>query len=344
MNSREDLYKKAGVDTELADNLVDWLNNDSAGVTTTTGKVVSGIGGFAALFAPNLRGIDTPILVSSTDGVGTKLLLGIEHKQLEGLGLDLVGMCVNDLYTVGARPMFFLDYYATGKLDKEQFQAILRGIKHGLAACDTALLGGETAELPGLYQSGEFDLAGFVVGMVDKNKILGPERVKSGAQLYAIASSGFHSNGYSLIRRWLKDSPQQLTPELLARLLTPTKIYHEVPDLLAQSGNDTLLALAHITGGGISGNLPRVIPAGHACIIDRRSIPTPAWMRAFIEGNGSSCEQVEPVFNLGAGMIAVVNAQSAERFLGAAQNLGLVTTLLGHVEKSSGEARVEYRS
>lgn len=338
----KDLYKQSGVDTELADSLVDWLNSEKSEKKNSGGEIVSGIGGFAALFRPNLHGIKDPILVSSTDGVGTKLLLGIEHNQLEDLGLDLVGMCVNDLYTVGARPMFFLDYYATGKILPEQFRSILRGIKRGLSQCDTALLGGETAELPGLYQRGEFDLAGFVVGVVDSNKILGKERVTNGATLYALPSTGFHSNGYSLIRHWLKEKPEQALPELLKRLLVPTKIYGEIPALMEQAGEGTLQALAHITGGGISGNLPRVIPDDHVCVINPKKLPTPKWMKEFIEHNTKSINDVEPVFNMGAGMIAVVNQKSESNFVAAAKSMSLDVTPIGHIEKSKGEARVEY--
>ncbi len=337
-----DLYKQSGVDTELADTLVDWLHKDKSGSTTKAGDVVSGIGGFAALFRPNLRGIKDPILVSSTDGVGTKLLLGIENNQLENLGIDLVAMCVNDLYTVGARPMFFLDYYATGKLQPEQFRAILQGIRRGLTLCDTALLGGETAELPGLYQRGEFDLAGFVVGVVDNQNILGKDRVIAGAKLYAMPSSGFHSNGYSLIRHWLKTTPAQASPDLIKKLLTPTRIYSEIPALIEQNSNNCLLALAHITGGGISGNLPRVIPVDHVCVINRAALPTPTWMREFILQNTATIEDVEPVFNMGAGMIAVVQASMESKFVTAAKALGIDIYAIGHVEKSQGEARVEY--
>lgn len=335
----KDLYKESGVDVAKGDALVDWLQSRKA-EQVNGGEVVSGIGGFAALFRPDFSGMEDPLLVSGTDGVGTKVLLGIEHDQLEGLGVDLVAMCVNDLYTVGGRPLFFLDYYATGILDEKQFKAILSGIKKGLAQSSAALLGGETAELPGLYEKGHFDLAGFVVGVVDGKKRLRPELVQRGDKLIALNASGFHSNGYSLVRKWLAEKP--VDQATLNRILEPTKIYYEVPELLKRLGWGPLHGLANITGGGISGNLPRVLPEGLDPEIDPKKIPTPDWMRAFYESHGARFEDVEGVFNMGAGMIAVVAADAEAKFHQICKDLGLGSATIGQMIPGSGESTVRY--
>lgn len=335
----KDLYKESGVDVAKGDALVDWLQSRKAD-QVKGGEVVSGIGGFAALFRPDFSGMEDPLLVSGTDGVGTKVLLGIEHDQLEGLGVDLVAMCVNDLYTVGGRPLFFLDYYATGILDEKQFKAILSGIRKGLAQSSAALLGGETAELPGLYEKGHFDLAGFVVGVVDGKKRLRPELVQRGDKLIALSASGFHSNGYSLVRKWLAEKP--VDQATLNRILEPTKIYYEVPELLKRLGWGPLHGLANITGGGISGNLPRVLPEGLDPEIDPKKIPTPDWMRAFYESHGARFEDVEGVFNMGAGMIAVVAADAEAKFHQICKDLGLGSTTIGQMIPGSGESTVRY--
>ncbi len=335
----KDLYKESGVDVAKGDALVDWLQSRKAD-KSSGGEVVSGIGGFAALFRPDFSGMEDPLLVSGTDGVGTKVLLGLEHNQLEGLGVDLVAMCVNDLYTVGGRPLFFLDYYATGILDENQFKAILSGIRKGLDQSNAALLGGETAELPGLYEKGHFDLAGFVVGVVDGKKRLRPELVQKGDKLIALNASGFHSNGYSLVRKWLAEKPvDQATLNLI---LEPTKIYYEVPELLKRLGWGPLHGLANITGGGITGNLPRVLREGLDPQIDPKKIPTPDWMRAFYESHGARFEDVEGVFNMGAGMIAVVAADAEAKFHQICKDLGLGSSTIGEMIPGSGESTVRY--
>ncbi len=339
MSGEKNFYKESGVDVEKGDALVDWLQQGDMG-KSPLGQVVSGIGGFAALFRPNFSGMEDPLLVTGTDGVGTKVLLGMEHGKLEGLGIDLVSMCVNDLYTVGGRPLFFLDYYATGVLDEVQFKAILSGIKKGLKQSQTLLLGGETAELPGLYAKGHFDLAGFVVGVVDGKKTLKPDMVKVGDSLIALESSGFHSNGYSLIRKWLAEKPE--SQAVIEKILEPTRIYAEVPDILQELGWGKVHALANITGGGISGNLPRVLPENVEAHIDPTLVPTPAWMKAFYEGHGAQFKDVEAVFNLGAGMIAVVDAQAEQEFLSLAASKGLRSHVIGKIKVGQGEAKVVY--
>lgn len=340
---RPDLYKEAGVDVEKGDELVDWLlSTEVAAKTNKFGARVSGIGGFAALFRPDFRKLKDPLLISSTDGVGTKVLLGIELNDLQGLGIDLVAMCVNDLYTLGGRPLFFLDYYATGQLDAAQFKNVLTGIRLACAQSGALLMGGETAEMPGLYGKGHFDLAGFVVGVVDGESMLGPQRVKIGDVLYALPSSGFHSNGYSLIRKWYEQSKRVLTAEDFANLMAPTRVYHEIPELLEATGPHIFHALANITGGGISGNLPRVMPKDVVCRIDPSTLPTPAWMTAFIERHGTTALAQEGVFNLGCGMIASVDAAGSQAFERAARSLGLDVTPIGHVASGVGEPTVVF--
>jgi len=339
--SKPDLYKQAGVDVDKGDRLVEWLQNagDESG-KTKYGSIVSGIGGFAALFRPNFAGLKDPLLVTSTDGVGTKVLLGIESGQLTGLGVDLVAMCVNDLYTVGGRPLFFLDYYATGTLDEGQFKDVLTGIKLGCKQSEAILLGGETAEMPGLYEKRHFDLAGFVVGVVDGANMLGAHNVKVGDVLLALPSSGFHSNGYSLVRRWVK--AKEPTKDTLAKLMQPTRIYHELPRLVEQFGTAKLHAVANITGGGISGNLPRVMPAGTACHVNFSALPIPAWMREFIESHDSHARDLEAVFNLGCGMIAAVAKDSVDEIAKACDQLNLPVTVIGEVKAATGEPSVVF--
>ncbi|NRA45676.1 MAG: phosphoribosylformylglycinamidine cyclo-ligase [Oligoflexales bacterium] len=323
------LYKESGVDIQKADRLVNWLKDkEEDDQRLNKSSVVSGIGGFAALYRPDLTGLSDPVLVSSTDGVGTKVLLALEWDSIRGLGADLVGMCVNDLYTVGGKPMFFLDYYATGALSQKQFSEVLSGIKEGLVQCGTTLLGGETAELPGLYREGHFDLAGFVVGLVDGNKILKPESVKSGDALVGLASSGFHSNGFSLIRSWVEGKDVPI--ELRQKLLTPTKIYSEIPELLKVCGKN-IHGIAHITGGGLPGNVNRFLTPGLNAYIDRHKIPTPEWMKEFILANTDNLLDVIDVFNLGIGMVLAVDSKELDLVLESSRQLGLDSFELGTV-------------
>lgn len=337
-------YEDAGVDTEKGDALADWLATDESTAfqhPRGLGRLTSGIGGFAGLFEINFKNMKRPQLVASTDGVGTKLLLGLAHQQIDHLGQDLVAMCANDLYTIGATPLFFLDYYATGSLSEDQFKRVLTSIKSACKTCGMALMGGETAEMPGLYEKGHFDLAGFVVGVVDEDDRLGSHRTKAGDVLIAWESSGFHSNGFSLIRRWLEKNPKLATPETIKNLMTPTKLYPEVVTL-AQEFKQDLHAMANITGGGISGNLPRVVADGLVCEIKKSDLPVLPWMKDFILGSGSSLEEIEPVFNLGAGMIAVVDKKAADAFVTSSHALGLRAKVIGAINKGEGPATVRF--
>ena len=337
-------YKSAGVDTAKGDALADWL---AAGDKKPfihprgLGQLSAGIGGFAGVFDIDFKGLSKPQLVASTDGVGTKLLLAIEEDTTDGLGQDLVAMCVNDLYTVGAVPLFFLDYYATGQLSEDQFKKVLTGIKKSCQICSMALMGGETAEMPGLYGRGHFDLAGFVVGVVDDSKRLGAHRTQEGDVLVSLQSTGFHANGFSLIRTWLTKNPQLRTTELMHHLLTPTRLYPEVI-ALADKFKDAFHALANITGGGISGNLPRVIADNLQADILFSKIPTEQWMTDFINHAGSTPKEVEPVFNLGIGMIAVVGREVADTFVQAATDAKLGPKIIGELTATKGPASVVY--
>jgi len=339
-DSKENLYKASGVDTHTGDALVEWLQakRQIFSHPAALGSVVDGIGGFAGLFSVDFTRFKKPTLVASTDGVGTKLLLGLDSDHYENLGQDLVAMCVNDLYTAGAVPLFFLDYYATGSLDATQFKRILSSIQSSCRDCEMALLGGETAEMPGLYSKGHFDLAGFVVGVVDHENRLGAHLVEIGDVVIAFESSGFHSNGYSLIRKWLKEKPQ---PSLIPKLMTPTKLYHTVPKLL-QHHRPSIHALANITGGGISGNLPRVLKNNQKAVINFELLPTPLWMKQFINLNNASLNDVEPVFNLGVGMMAIVSPKNLQTLITDANELGLQAHIVGDIQPTAGESHVDF--
>ena len=316
------LYKKSGVDVVKGDELVDWLGEEEK-----TGELKD----FSASYEPDFRGYEKPLLISSTDGVGTKLLLALENDKLESLGYDLVAMCINDLYTSGAKPLFFLDYYATSKLDPGQFKRVLTSIRKALAESDCQLLGGETAELPGLYHKNHFDLAGFVVGVVDKEKRMSPQFTRQSDVLYALPSNGFHSNGYSLLRNFLKEKPSVVTDELIDQLLLPTKIYSQIPKLYEDLGPTVCHAASHITGGGISGNLKRIIPDNLTAQISFGSIRTPSWMRTFLQNFSPRIETFESVFNMGCGMILAVSKEGQQKFEERSKEFGLGAFPIGEV-------------
>ena len=253
-------YKDAGVDIVAGDALVEWLQKDKSPQPFKE-NIISGIGGFAALFRAPFKDIKKPVLVSSTDGVGTKVKLAADFRKFEGVGQDLVAMSVNDLICTGGRPLFFLDYYATGKLDLEAAQSFLKGVRYACHASGCALIGGETAEMPGIYHGNDFDAAGFAIGVVDEDEILGAHRVRPGQVAVGVSSSGFHSTGYSLLRRTLQ---AELEAEKkngggtwVDYLLKPTHLYAK----LAQKADGLITSVAHITGSGME-NIPRVLPTG----------------------------------------------------------------------------------
>lgn len=328
-------YRDAGVDIEEGNKLVDRIKPLAARATNP--HVLSGIGGFAGLcrVPPDL---EEPVLVSGTDGVGTKLKVAFALGKHDTIGQDLVAMCVNDIITTGAEPLFFLDYFGTGKLSAEVGEEVVRGIAEGCKLSGCALLGGETAELPGMYAAGEYDLAGFAVGVAERKRLLSAERVQVGDALIGIASSGLHSNGYSLARHVLeevmgKELSEHLTElgcTLGEELLKPTRIYADaVRKLLAALGSD-LHVLCHITGGGITENLPRVLPKDTRAVIDgARSWP--AIFQMIRSGGPVTLGEMRRTFNLGVGMIAVVSASQAAQALEELRAAGEDAWLLGKV-------------
>ena len=331
-------YKDAGVDIDAGNALVERIK--PAVRATHRPGVLSGIGGFGGLFEVP-AGYRRPVLVAGTDGVGTKLKLAIETGKHDTVGIDLVAMCVNDVIVQGAEPLFFLDYYATGRLDVDVAASVIAGIAEGCRQAGAALLGGETAELPGFYEGGEYDLAGFCVGVVEHHRIIDGARVAPGDAIVGIASSGLHSNGYSLARKVLARSgagpDDQLEGQALVdQLLAPTRIY--VKPLLALLEEVDVHALAHITGGGLPENLPRVLPKDARAVIDTRSWQRPAvfdWLQA--EG-GIADAELYRTFNCGLGMAVVLPAAQAQRAVELLAVHGEHAWLAGHVE--AGERRV----
>jgi len=325
-------YRDAGVDIEAGNRLVDRIKPHAK--RTHRPGVLGGLGGFGALFELPLDRYRQPVLVSGTDGVGTKLKLALELRRHDTIGIDLVAMCVNDVLVVGAEPLFFLDYYATGHLDVEVAAAVIQGIADGCEQAGAALVGGETAEMPGMYGEGDYDLAGFCVGVVEKNRILDGSRVAPGDVLLGLASSGPHSNGYSLIRKILAVGGAKLDRPFEDRtlgetLLAPTRIYVKpVLQLLTQV---EVHAIAHITGGGLTENLPRVLPPRTKAIIDTASWPRPAIFQWLQQQGGVAEAEMWRTFNCGVGMVIGVAAEDAERAQTILRDAGEKVWALGRI-------------
>ena len=328
-------YADAGVDIDKANKLVGTIS-EIAKKTSRTG-VIGEIGGFGGLFSLNLASFDRPVLVSSTDGVGTKLKIAFMLDKHDTVGIDLVAMCVNDILVQGAKPLFFLDYLSLGKIESEQVAEIIRGIGEGCKQANCALLGGETAEMPGFYQGGEYDMAGFAVGIVDNSKIIDGTEVRVGHRLIGIASSGLHSNGYSLVRKIcferlklkIDDYVPELGKSIGEELLTPTKIYAK--SLLSILKDLPIHGLAHITGGGIEDNILRIVPK--ACNI---SIQSEIWdvppIFSFLQQAGKvSEEDMRRTFNNGIGMIAIVPADATGDVLQRLEAMHEKAYLIGEI-------------
>jgi phosphoribosylformylglycinamidine cyclo-ligase len=337
-------YRDAGVDIDAGEQLVRRIG--PAVQMTHRPGVLSGLGGFGGLFELP-TGYREPVLVSGTDGVGTKLKLAIELAQHDSIGIDLVAMCANDIVVCGAEPLYFLDYYATSALEVEVATEVVNGIAEGCRQAGCALIGGETAEMPGLYRPGDYDLAGFCVGIVEKSAILTGERVGIGDALIALASSGPHSNGYSLIRKVLERTRTSLAEAFAGAtlgqsLLAPTRLY--VKPVLELIKTADVHALAHITGGGITDNLPRVLPPGTQAVIDLDSWSLPpifGWLRE--QGHVADSEMLR-TFNCGVGMIACVPAAQAEHVCAKLTALGERAWVIGAVEASDApDPQVQYR-
>ena len=336
-------YKSAGVDIEAGNALVERIKPIAA--RTRTAGVMAGLGGFGSMFELPLDRYREPILVSGTDGVGTKLKLANELAIHDTIGIDLVAMCVNDIIVQGAEPLFFLDYFATGKLDIDTAAAVIDGIGKGCELAGAALVGGETAEMPGMYADGEYDLAGFCVGIVEKSKVLDGSKVKVGDKLIGIASSGPHSNGYSLIRKIISHSQSALSDSfngktLGAALLEPTRIY--VKSLLALLDQVPVHALAHITGGGLTENLPRVLPTGTSAAIDLTAWEFPEIFQWLQEKGKVSLPDMLTTFNCGIGMIVCVAAEDRQATLETLSRLGETAFVIGELVASEGKPEVNY--
>jgi phosphoribosylformylglycinamidine cyclo-ligase len=326
-------YKKAGVDVAAGDALVEWLKATQPASFPHKDKLVAGIGGFAALFKADFSAMKEPCLVSCTDGVGTKVKLASHFGRYREVGQDLVAMCVNDMICSGARPLFFLDYYATGKLELDAAKDFLAGVRDACIESDCALIGGETAEMPGVYQAGDFDCAGFSVGVVDKAAALGPHRVSAGDELIAVASSGFHSNGYSLLRKVFESD----LADWADRLLIPTALYVKLADALSKAGG--VKAIAHITGGGME-NLPRVLPVFTKAVIQPWAIPD--GFREVQKRSGMTWDQMVTTLNCGVGLVVVCESANAAQLIKTAGQAGHKAFRLGMVEKAeSAEASWE---
>lgn len=334
-------YKESGVDINAGNALVERIKPVAA--RTRIPGVLAGLGGFGSLFELPVGRYRQPVLVAGTDGVGTKLKLAIESGRHLGVGIDLVAMCVNDIVVQGAEPLFFLDYYATGRLDVETAAAVVEGIGRGCELAGCALVGGETAEMPGMYRQGEYDLAGFCVGVVEKDKILDGSAVRPGDVIIGVASSGPHSNGYSLIRKIIERAKASLSDNLDGRplgnwLLEPTRIYVKPILSLLQSVN--VHSLCHITGGGMTENLPRVLAAGCSAQIDLDAWKLPPifqWLKR--EGDVEASELLR-TFNCGIGMLVVLAAADAEAALKSLRSAGESPVIIGTVK--AGGSGVAY--
>ena len=331
-------YADAGVDIDAGNALVDRIK--PAAKRTNRSGVMSGLGGFGALFDLKDAGYSDPILVGATDGVGTKLRIAIDTGVVDGVGIDLVAMCVNDLVCQGAEPLFFLDYFATGKLETETAARIIEGIAEGCVRSGCALIGGETAEMPGMYPEGDFDLAGFSVGAMERGTAL-PAGVVEGDVLLGLASDGVHSNGYSLVRKivelsglgWDADCPFS-EGTLGEALLTPTRLY--VKQSLAAVRAGGVRALAHITGGGLTENLPRVLPKDLGADIDLDAWELPGVFKWMAEVGGIAEAEMLKTFNCGMGMILSVSAERADELVAVLKDEGETVTRLGTVTAGAG--------
>lgn len=337
-------YKAAGVDIEAGDEFVRTIKPLVR--STFRPEVLTDLGGFSGLFGLDSKKYKDPVLVSGTDGVGTKLKVAFQMNQHDTVGIDLVAMSVNDVVVTGAEPLFFLDYLATGKLNPQTMVEIVRGIVKGCRLAGCALLGGETAEMPSFYPDGEYDLAGFAVGIVERGRIIDGGRIKPGDRLIGLASSGLHSNGFSLARKVAFEAAGNKPTDVVNGfdaplgevLLTPTKIYAKA--VLQLIREVEVKGLAHITGGGLTGNIPRILPDGCQAVIRRGGWPVPMIFQWLEKKGRIDPEEMYRVFNMGIGMAAVVDANQAERAMERLKRLGEPAYLIGEIRE--GEKKVSY--
>ena len=341
MQSRSDSYAAAGVDITAGYKAVELMKSHIA--RTMTAGALSDIGGFGGLYELGLSGMTHPVLVSGTDGVGTKLKLAFLLDKHDTVGIDCVAMCVNDIICCGAKPLFFLDYVAVGKNVPERVAAIVSGVAEGCVRAGCALIGGETAEMPGFYDPAEYDLAGFSVGAVDKSRVLDNSNMKPGDVIIALPSSGVHSNGFSLVRKVFDVEHADLRAPVAAlggrslgeTLLTPTEIY--VKPMLALFDRVTVKAVSHITGGGFYENIPRSIPEGLCAVIRKADVRVLPIFRLIAETGGIDERDMFNTFNMGVGMSAVVSAEDADTAIAALRENGVGAYRLGEIEASETE-------
>ena len=347
MRPRMTTYRDAGVDIDAGDEFVDRIKPLVR--STFRPEVLTDLGGFGGLFRLQAKKYEDPVLVSGTDGVGTKLRIAFLMDRHDTVGIDLVAMCVNDIAVSGAEPLFFLDYFATGKLAVPKAQQVVSGIAEGCRQAGCALIGGETAEMPSFYAEGEYDLAGFAVGVVDRPKIIDGRSIVPGDALIGLASTGLHSNGYSLARRVLFDQANlsvtsrlpELDQSLGDVLLTPTRIYAK--QILTLIQECSINGMAHITGGGITENLPRVFPSGVRAQVRRNTWSVPPIFQAIARLGHVEREEMYRVFNMGIGLILVVPASAAQAVIARATALGDPAWQIGTIVSSTGDVPlVEY--
>jgi phosphoribosylformylglycinamidine cyclo-ligase len=337
-------YKKAGVDIAEGERFVKLISPMAK--RTFRKEVLTSIGSFGALFSLDLKKYKNPVLVSGTDGVGTKLKIAFMMEKHDTVGIDLVAMCVNDILTSGAEPLFFLDYFATESLNSVEGAAVIRGIAKGCREAGCSLIGGETAEMPGFYHTDEYDLSGFAVGAVDKRQIIDGSGIKAGDVLVGLSSSGLHSNGYSLVRKLFFEKKKMnitayvplLKTTLGAELLKPTKIY--VKAFHALEKKVSVKGMAHITGGGIPGNLPRIFPRGIQAHIKRGSWPVPKIFRLIQETGNIAESEMDKTFNMGIGYIVVVSKSHCAKTIQLLNQSGYKAFIIGNTEK--GGKGVQY--
>ena len=333
-------YKDSGVDVTRGYKAVDLMKKYVK--TTYNDNVLGDIGSFGGFYSISGEKMEEPVLVAGTDGVGTKLKFAFLLELHDTIGIDAVAMCVNDIVCQGAKPLFFLDYYACGRLYPEAEAQVVKGIAEGCRQAGCALIGGETAEMPGFYPDGEYDLAGFAVGIVDKKKVINGKNIQAGDVLLGIKSSGIHSNGYSLVRKLFGDSDraelekydERLGASPAEVLLTPTKIY--VRSILTLVAKVPVKGIAHITGGGFIENIPRIFPEGIGCEIDKNSYEVPAVFRVMQERAGISDEQIYNTFNMGIGMVVCVSPENAAAAAASLKESGEEVVVLGRTTEGKG--------
>ncbi|MDH3646203.1 MAG: phosphoribosylformylglycinamidine cyclo-ligase [Gammaproteobacteria bacterium] len=334
-------YRDAGVDIDAGNRLVERIRASVS--RTNRPEVLGGLGGFGGLFELDVTRYRKPVLVGATDGVGTKLKLALQTNIHTGIGVDLVAMCVNDIIVQGAEPLFFLDYYATGKLDVDTAATVIKSIATGCELAGAALIGGETAEMPGLYHDDDYDLAGFCVGVVERDRLLDGAQIRSGDVLIGLASSGPHSNGYSLIRRVIADNGSDLNQEcgeraLVEQLMEPTRIY--VRSMLTLLTQIPVHGIAHITGGGLTENLPRILPEGLTARVDTNTWSKPAVFQWIQQTGGIADSEMLLTFNCGVGMILVVAEELVDATLALLSQQGEQAWRLGDI--TTGDSGVEF--